>query len=299
MKSKTYYGNFRSLAEQINADQAGLRVDCHFNSNSLETNYSQVGIRKGDIESAEIGRALVNKTAHKLGIQNNQIKELSPGQRGYPIVRDTNCPTLLWEPCFCSNSAGAEVIKLKRRLLHEAFMETIHDHIGSNKLVALVAGHAHKMTGDSGAVVYGGGTEAKYAEILAQELSSLINNTSQREDDMPAFQAVPSKKTDTEVWYDGLFTGIGDWGRGRVFIIVRVDPDNTGATFKYIVIPKDRNKFPTLKWSDPIAMKPDNRPVEIEFPQDIGNFSLHVKSENNPILTAVNQMYKARDATKE
>jgi len=291
MKAKIYYGSFRSLTRQINIDRVSLRVDCHYNASLSSSNYSLVEIRKGDNRAAEIGRTLAEKTAVKLGIRNNGVKALSLGQNGYPIVRDMSCPSVLWEPCFCSNPTGSEIIKYARCLLHQAFIETIERYFDSNAVVALVAGHAHKRSGDLGASVYGGGMEAEFTRILVHELSSLINGTSQKEDDMPAFQAVPSRKNDTEVWYDGLFTGIGHWGRGRVFMTVRVDSDNVGATFKYIIIPKNKKSYPTLKWSDPFTIEPDNRPIEIEFPQDIGNFSVHVKSVDNPILTSVNQMY--------
>jgi hypothetical protein len=291
MKAIVCKGTFKSLNWQINAKRASLRVDCHFNSGPPGFNYSHVGVKEGDAEAAKIGQTLSNLTAQKLRIQNKGARPVNATQNGYAIVRDMNCPALLWEPCFCSDPLGAEAIKNERWQLHETFIETVKYHLDSSALIALVAGHAHKEAGDSGALVYGGGTEAEYTAILVEELASIINNGKLKEDDMAAFQAVPSKRTDFEVWYEGLFTGVGAWRRGRVFMVVRVDQENVGANFKYIIIPKDKKKFPTIKWSESIAIRSDNRPFEMEFPQDIGNFSLHVKSEDNPILTAVNQMY--------
>ena len=134
MQAKIYSGDFLSLARQINSDQASLRIDCHFNSGSSDINYSQVAVAQGNKMAMEVGLTLVDLTAHKMGIKNNGAKVLSRGQRGYPIFREMNCSTLLWEPCFCTNPAGAETIKHKRWLLHEAFLETITHHFQSNAL---------------------------------------------------------------------------------------------------------------------------------------------------------------------
>lgn len=177
MKAKIYYGSFDSLETQINRDRASLRVDCHFNSNG-NANYSLVEIKIGDMRSKQIGRRLAHETAkllvEKLG-EDNGIKELSAGERGWTIVNAMNCPVMIWEPCFVSSPVGATIVKTRRMLLHDAFLTTIKSFFGSDALIALVPGHAHKRTGDSGAPVCGGGTEAQYTEILSQELFSLIN----------------------------------------------------------------------------------------------------------------------------
>ncbi len=109
-----------------------------------------------------------------------------------------------------------------------------------------------------------------------------------KEEDM-SFQAVPSKREPKEVWYDGLFTGVGDYGKGRVFVVVRVDPTSIGTTFEYCIISKDKSK--KIEWSKAIFIAPDNRPFEFEIPQNIGNFSLHIRASRE-VMVAVNQMYK-------
>ena len=181
MKAKIYYGSFESVRDQINRDHPSLRVDCHFNADgSPDPNYSMVLARIGAHTSKRIGQALVDKTASLLGIKNNGVKELRLGQRGYITLKYMNCPAILWEPCFVSNPAGADVVKHKRYLLHDAFLETIRHAVPGAGLIALVAGHDHKRRGDSGASVYGGGTEATYTHELVEELQLLINGASSK-----------------------------------------------------------------------------------------------------------------------
>jgi len=115
------------------------------------------------------------------------------------------------------------------------------------------------------------------------------------EDDNMSFQAIPTiedREDGRHFWYDGLSTGdLGKLGIARVFMTVRLDKDGVAGSYKYVIAAKDKKR--TISWSFWTPIEKDNRPVEVEFPQDIGNFSLHLVV--GPIAgdprVSVNQVY--------
>ena len=116
------------------------------------------------------------------------------------------------------------------------------------------------------------------------------------EDMACAFRAFQAEKPEKEFFIDGLFTGKNDFGKGRVFLAMRVEkgehyPAAEGdAKVKVYVIPQDPSK-PIDAHSFERTISADNCPVTVELPE-IGGFSLHLLvEEGSPILCAVNQHY--------
>ena len=285
MKAKIYYGSFYSIRNQINKDKASFRIDCHFNSHTSNANYSLAMTKSGDLRSYKIGETLARITAGKLNIRNNSVKVVGGGQTGYTIVRQMNCPVVLWEPCFVSNSEGARIAKHERNKLHEAFLETLSKE-KMNGLMALVAGHAHKRTGDPGASVVGGGTEAKYTDLLVQELAGLINSKDMRGDNDMGFRAYQSTRPEKEAFIDKLFTGSNALLYGKAYMSVRTDPLDSVANFHYYVIKRDGTVIRVPGEEDKeIAVNHAPHIIELAKYED---FSIHLESDF-PVLVAVDQ----------
>ncbi len=116
------------------------------------------------------------------------------------------------------------------------------------------------------------------------------------EDMMTAFRAYQSEKPEKDCFIDGLYTGENDFGKGRVFLIMRVEKGKNypavdgDARIKVYVIPEDKSKKIATHSFDQIIAA-DNHPVVVEI-SEIGAFSLHLEvAEGSPILCAVNQHY--------
>ena len=103
------------------------------------------------------------------------------------------------------------------------------------------------------------------------------------EDMACAFRAFQAEKPEKEFFIDGLFTGENDFGKGRVFLAMRVEkgehyPAVEGdAKVKVYVIPGDGSKS-IETYSFEKAVLADNLPVTVEIPE-LGGFSLHLLVE--------------------
>lgn len=181
-KVKFYKGEYRERQRNANRDKAICYVEHHFNAGSASANYACVVVGSNASQtSIKFARDYVNLIAQhfntKLGGDKGILKGGYQG-RGNANVYYTDCPTILVEPLFASNPTHAQIIKSERGIdiLAECLVFAIKQNFPNGGLVAFSVGHKYKLSKpkDRGAAIYGGGSEADYAEKVLEKAAQLL-----------------------------------------------------------------------------------------------------------------------------
>lgn len=169
---KFYKGDYVTRQRAANADKALLYVEQHFNAvESPKPNYAHAKVAtNGSERSVNIARSYAYRIAEAFGISVGFDRGVDRGGRGNGNLFDTKMPAVLLEPLFISNPTGAEWVKHPegQRKLAKALVDTVRSFFPKGGLIAFSVGHKYRTSrpNDRGASVYGGGTEAEYAEIV-------------------------------------------------------------------------------------------------------------------------------------
>lgn len=185
-KVNFYKGDYGSRQAQANKDKAIVYVEHHFNGGSDKANYCLVNVAtNAGSTSKKMAQAYVDRISARFGIpkaNNNFAKNgVSIGGyegRGNANLYSTACPAMLLEPLFAPNPSHAKLIKSEegQTALAECLAETIKEFFPNGGLVAFSVGHKYKTSkpADRGVPVYGGGTEADFAEKVLLKAQTLL-----------------------------------------------------------------------------------------------------------------------------
>jgi len=200
-----YKGDYTARQQQANRDNCIAYVEHHFNSTASPTaNYTVVvtGSNASDT-SKNWGRWYAQEVAKKFGLKIGGTQGLLMGGyngRGDENVKYTKMPAILLEPLFVSNPQGSNVVRSETGRLDLAMIlvKSIRQFFPNGGIVGFSVGHKYKTTKpkDLGAQVYGGGSEAEFAELVllkAKELleaPTLIDKIEQQQQVQPAAQTV-------------------------------------------------------------------------------------------------------------
>jgi hypothetical protein len=269
-----------------------LRVDIHLNSSESDANYTLTEVSGYKIMDVILGRELSQWTADILGIPNNSVRNLKPGDLGWTIVNDPYRPVLLWEPCFISNHEGAFMargVETLANILADSVTEWITQGKVDDGIVAIVAGHAHKGTADRGANDIVGGSEADHTERIARRVVELLNEEERSDEGMFLVQTEqPLKSYDKSKhgphWYaNGFFSGYNDYGEWHIYIVVSTDADEQTTDLE--VHQTDDTKVGNIWDINDIG----NQPVVVG-PIGVGNTRFKFRNKGpTPVLIAVKQ----------
>lgn len=180
---KFYKGNYRERQRNASRDNAVCYVEHHFNAASNpEAGYTLVVVGSNASKaSVEFGKDYCTVISQHFGtrlVGEDGVVKGGFGGRGGLNVYYTKCPAVLLEPLFCSNPSHAQIIKSERgqQILAECLVWAIKQNFPNGGLVAFSVGHKYKLSSprDCGAAVYGGGTEADYAEIVLQKAAAML-----------------------------------------------------------------------------------------------------------------------------
>lgn len=169
---KFYRGDYKTRQLAANADKALLYVEQHFNAvESPKPNYAHAKVAtNGSSRSVNIARSYAKRIAKAFDIPVGFDDGVDKGGRGNGNLLHTSMPAILLEPVFISNPDGAGWVKHPdgQRKLARALVETVKEFFPKGGLIAFSVGHKYRTSKpkDRGAVVYGGGVEADYAEIV-------------------------------------------------------------------------------------------------------------------------------------
>lgn len=185
-----YRGDYSARQRQANADHAICYVEHHFNSSvaadPTTADYSVVIVgSNASRTSIEWGRSyskLVDQEFDEIkrvgGVDGVLIGGY--GGRGDGNISDTKMPAILVEPMFCNDPEHAEVIRSKdgQERLAKVLVYSIRKTFPKGGKVGFSVGHKYKKSNpqDRGAALFGGGTEADYAEIVLTRAKILLES---------------------------------------------------------------------------------------------------------------------------
>lgn len=179
---KFYSGDYPVRQRKANADKAICYIEQHFNS--VESQKADYCHAKVATNAGLTSKAMASTYAHLIAQKFNVPLGFKPtgvdsGGRGDGNLKYTNMPAILLEPLFISNPVQAQLVKSVegQQKLAEAIVETVRKHFPNGGLVAFSIGHkgkTGKSANDMGAKVYGGGTEADYAEIVLNKAKAML-----------------------------------------------------------------------------------------------------------------------------
>ncbi len=183
---KFYKGNYRERQYAANRDGAICYVEQHFNSWFDERTDFTVVITGSNASrtSKNWGRWYAKAICREFGTPlggDDGIKVGGYGGRGNGNIYYTRMPAILLEPLFASNPKHADIIRSEdgQDRLARVLVESIREFFPGGGLVAFSVGHKYKRSRpkDRGAALYGGGTEADYAEIVLLKAKEMLELT--------------------------------------------------------------------------------------------------------------------------
>lgn len=186
---KIYKGNYIERQKAANADRAVCYVEHHFNASTNNTaDYSMVVVatnasRKSKDWGSWYAQEIDKEFPEIIKVANG--KSVNPGVviggfdgRGNDNVKSTDMPAILVEPMFATDPDHAKVIKSEEGQLKLATIlaKSIVKFFPMGGVVAFSIGHKYKRSNpaDRGVAVYGGGTEADYAELVLLKAKELL-----------------------------------------------------------------------------------------------------------------------------
>lgn len=196
-KVQFFWGDYTDRQRSANAAEAICYIEHHFNSSVVTAHGTEVIVGSNSGTTSRNWAALyAAKVSAAIGTDVR-----SPGTKGVIVggysgrgdgnLRSTKMPAILVEPCFVSNPAEAAIVKSEegQNKLAKALADSIREMFPDGGLVAFSVGHKGKESNphDMGAAVYGGGTEAEYAEIVLNKAKALLGVETE---EVPATPAV-------------------------------------------------------------------------------------------------------------
>lgn len=186
-KVKFFWGDYSARQRAANANKAVAYVEHHFNSSSESAKGTEVIVGTNAGKTSLAWAALyASKVVAALGtpLRSPLTKGVivgGYGGRGNGNVSLTAMPAILVEPCFVSNPVESAIVRSEegQRKLAVALADSIRTMFPDGGLIAFSVGHKGKTSNpaDRGADVFGGGTEAQYAEIVLLKAQKLLEES--------------------------------------------------------------------------------------------------------------------------
>lgn len=176
-------GDYDAREDEANRRDLDLVVHFHFNSGPRTARGSLVLYARPVVgREAAIAKRFADGIAKLIGAGNRGAQLLADGARGEFIIDENGQPALILEPDFVSNPSFAAWIKkdANRKKLARLYADIIRSEFPNGGKIGLSLGHKYKTSNpsDRGVDVYGGGTEAQYAErvlvLTARELGRTL-----------------------------------------------------------------------------------------------------------------------------
>lgn len=178
-----YRGDYRARQQAANDDNCICYVEHHFNSSdSPSARYSVVITGSNASQTSKNwGRWYAQAVAREFGLPLGGDRGIQVGGydgRGDFNLRHTRMPAILLEPLFASNPQHAEWIRsdAAQNRLAAILSDSIRRFFQDGGPVAFSVGHKYKTANphDRGAAVYGGGSEADYAEKVLEKAAEML-----------------------------------------------------------------------------------------------------------------------------
>ena len=183
-KVNFYTGDYHDRQQKANEDNCLCYVEQHFNSSANpDAGYSVVITGANASQTSKNwGRWYAQAVAREFNLRLGGDQGIMVGGydgRGDYNLRYTRMPAILLEPLFASNPQHAQWIHSEagQHSLASILKESIERFFQDPGTIAFSVGHKYKASKpkDRGASVYGGGTEADYAEAVLNKAAQLLS----------------------------------------------------------------------------------------------------------------------------
>jgi hypothetical protein len=211
-KVRFYKGDYRWRQKQANRDRCVGYVEQHFNgAANRRAGYAVVivGYRSSQT-SRNWGRWYAQQIGKEFGVPvggQNGILIGGYGGRGNGNVKHTRMPAILLEPLFGSNPQHAEIIRSSdgQNKLAKILADSIIEAFPKGGTIGFSVGHKYKTSRpwDRGVPIYGGGTEADYAEIVMEKAKALLENYDPSKIEQPKEEEDDKPDNDIRIIKDG------------------------------------------------------------------------------------------------
>lgn len=179
---KFYKGDYPVRQRAANADGAVCYIEHHFNSGPPAANYTCVIVGTNASRTSKAWAATYAEgIAARFGLKKANgtgIVVGGYGGRGNGNLIHTAMPAILVEPMFASNPDAAKIIRSEtgQDELAANLADSITATFPAGGRVAFSVGHKYKTSNprDRGVEVYGGGTEAQFAEIVLIKAKNIL-----------------------------------------------------------------------------------------------------------------------------
>jgi hypothetical protein len=221
-----YTGDYPARQRAANRDACIAYVEHHFNATAgAGGNYACVVVgSNASNTSRNWARWYARTVSDSFGIGLGGEQGVLVGGysgRGDGNVKFTNMPAILVEPLFASNPQHAAWIHSEagQDRLAQILADSVQRCFPQGGRVAFSVGHKYKTSNpaDRGADVYGGGTEADYAEVVLHKAKAILEAIVQPAAARPFSVRIGNR----EVWrYDADPDALVHWDetRGILFI---------------------------------------------------------------------------------
>lgn len=226
-----YQGDYTARQQAANRDGCVAYVEHHFNSTAgTGGNYACVIVgANASNASKNWARWYAHTVADSFGIKLGGDDGVLVGGfngRGDGNVKYADMPAILVEPLFANNPDHATWIKSGpgQDRLAKILADSIQRCFPHGGRVAFSVGHKYKASNpdDRGAAVYGGGTEADFAEAVLQKTQAILEGYTQPAPARPFAVYVGNR----EVWrYDADPDSVVRWDEARGILFI----DEPGA----------------------------------------------------------------------
>lgn len=178
-----YWGDYKERQESANEDGVICYIEQHFNASaSPHPNYAMAIVgSNASQQSLAMAKFYADECDRLFGLGKFGEDGVSLGGfngRGDGNLVYTDMPAVLLEPMFCSNPEAAVTIKSTQGQedLASIIVACIKKFFPDGGKVGFSVGHKGKTSNpaDMGAVVYRGGTEAEYAEIVLDKAAEML-----------------------------------------------------------------------------------------------------------------------------
>jgi len=202
-----YKSDYASRQNAANFDRAMCYVEQHFNSSGgTDVNYALATVATNAPPVAEEwGRWYTAQVSAKFGIEDKGISVGGYMGKANDHLRHTGMPALLLEPCFISNTIGAQIALASKDALAQILAESIMQFFPQGGLVAFSVGHKFSPNpNDRGGVTSCGQFEGDLAEQVMLQAKDLLEAAAAGEDEVATEEPVQQEEAPQPVVYDPL-----------------------------------------------------------------------------------------------
>lgn len=179
---KFYTGEYSTRQRAANQDKCTAYVEHHFNAATATANYVVVITGANASSTSKTwGRSYAQRISDEFKVPMGGSRGILVGGwngRGNNNLKYTHMPAILLEPLFVSNPTQAEWVRSEegQNKLAKVLADSIIEYFPGGGLIGFSVGHKYKTRRphDRGAAVYGGGTEADYAEIVLEKTKNIL-----------------------------------------------------------------------------------------------------------------------------